>query len=115
VEMYLFNEALVRKFLTIVTMGCTCPVSSVLEELGKVLQRLFVMRLANQELGWNMAWLSCERTCKRKGNTIVFDEGNQLIHSASLDRCHGPRLPSDLQVARRCFYVASVTRSSGLP
>lgn len=71
-EMYLFNEKCIEKFLSLVTLGCSTLAHLVLSELSHVLVRLFAIRLTNHELGWKMSWLPFKNTCTRNGSRIMF-------------------------------------------
>jgi len=73
-EMYLFNETVLDKFLCVVVLGASCSTRKLMAELGRVLQRLFVIRITNHVLKWGMKWVTCERTCTKNDGAISFDE-----------------------------------------
>lgn len=77
-EMYLYNERVIGKFLSIVIMGAKDSAQSLIDKFTPILQKLFVIRLANKSLCWNMKWLSFERTCKILNGEIQFSE-NEFI------------------------------------
>jgi len=78
-EMYCFNKSYLNKFLSLVLSGFSISSVKLLSHLTKPLQRIFLMRLANEELNWNMTWLNDFTkyfSWKRKG--IEFDEEGLL-------------------------------------
>jgi hypothetical protein len=60
-ELYLFNRKTVNKFIKIVLGGLRLGSEDLLESAGKVLEAIYVFRLANQKLAWNMQWIPFTR------------------------------------------------------
>ena len=56
-EMYFFNPKTIEKFVTIVCNRPRWPAERILEGMIDTLQHLFVFRLANDELAWEMDWI----------------------------------------------------------
>ena len=73
-EMYLFNEATVDKFMSLVVLGCDVPASHVLGTLEGALVPLWVIKAANHMLRLSMSWVSFEACCNLIGTSIEFDE-----------------------------------------
>lgn len=75
-EMYLFNEAVIDKFLHLVLCTSKISANQLLDKLSPVLIELFLIRAtSHQALQWGMKWLSFERCSQlKKDNTIQFDE-----------------------------------------
>jgi hypothetical protein len=55
-EMYLFNESLIDKFLTLALRGFRFSASALMHQLSGIVERLFLVRLTNERLGWRMTW-----------------------------------------------------------
>lgn len=55
-EMYFFNEAFLNKFINLVLHGFLLSPSDIISNWKRVLQRIFLIRLANESLGWGMKW-----------------------------------------------------------
>lgn len=73
-ELYLFNENVIGKFLSIVLMNTSEAPDILMNKFIPILQKLFVIRMANKKLGWGMKWLSFDRTCKLLDGEIIFSE-----------------------------------------
>jgi hypothetical protein len=72
-EMYLFTEESISKFLTLCCHRGDWPVVTIMDSLSSVLQELFVYRFANDELNWEMAWLDGCTCMQVNGWQIVFN------------------------------------------
>lgn len=57
VEMYFFNDKFVSKFVDLVLHGFPVSPVRLMSYMKNVLQRIFLIRLANEELEWNMTWV----------------------------------------------------------
>ena len=96
IEMYLFRESCLDKFLQVFLRGFPVPAAFVLEQLARVLQHIFRIRLANSQLGWGLEWMTFERCCAVTGHEIRLDadefitrylsKNNSLARRA--DFCH---------------------------
>lgn len=73
-EMYLFNEAVIDKFLHLVLSTSAIPATRVLDNLSPVLEELFLIRATNQTLQWGMERLDFDCCSEWKNNTIQFDK-----------------------------------------
>jgi hypothetical protein len=75
-EMYLFNEVCISKVLNFILSSF--PVSSLelLRNLSNILQKMFLMRLVNENLKWGMSWLDPKRYTSWNGKQIKFDHKN---------------------------------------
>lgn len=73
-EMYFFNKPLIQKFLQLVLGGFPMSADRVIRSLKNVLQRLFLIHLANEQLGWNMTWVDFRRYISWSNRGIKFDE-----------------------------------------
>jgi hypothetical protein len=60
-EMYLFNESLIDKFLSLALRGFRLSASALMRQLTSIVERLFLVRLTNEKLGWRMPWPSSTR------------------------------------------------------
>jgi hypothetical protein len=72
-EMYLFTEQSISKFITLCCHRTDWPVDTIMESLSSVLQELFAYRFANEELSWGMDWLNGSTCMEINGWQIVFD------------------------------------------
>lgn len=73
IEAYLYNEDVIRKFLTLVIRNFPYESAVVMSELAPVLRDLFLIRLANQELDMELEYMSFERCCTVSGSQLHFD------------------------------------------
>ncbi len=63
-DMYLFSESVIDKLTAIVLLGSEYSARTILGEMQAVLQRLFIIRLANCTLNLGLSWISFERCCE---------------------------------------------------
>jgi hypothetical protein len=73
-EMYLFNEEFIDKFLDMVLGGFPLSALDLLARMAPVLTRVYLMRLANEALQWGMRWVTPDGELKVQGKRISFDE-----------------------------------------
>lgn len=73
IEMYLFNEKTMTKFLEMVLGGFPRSAREVLLELSKILPEFFLIRLANKLLNLNMKWIDIDRCCECINCKICFN------------------------------------------
>lgn len=66
-EMYFFGQRILEKFFIIICNKSDLPCRLLLNSFTNILQELFLMRLANEYLQWNMAWLNSV-TCIEESN-----------------------------------------------
>ncbi len=72
-EMYLFTERNVSKFLILCCQRDEWPVQEIIGSVASVLQELFLYRFANDELGWGMDWLDAQSCMKVHGWKIILN------------------------------------------
>jgi len=83
-EMYLFNESVIDKFLHLVLSTSTISATQLLDNLSPVLEELFLIRATNQALQWGMEWFSLEKCSQlKKDNTLQFDEAEFITRYLS--------------------------------
>lgn len=56
-EIYFFKKSFIEKFLDLVLSGFPISPCVLLAEMSKTLPRIFLIRLANEKLKWNMTWI----------------------------------------------------------
>jgi Protein of unknown function (DUF4435) len=75
-EMYLFNEAILDKFLRLGLRLSDPKSPEILNQISKVLEELFLLRATNEALNLNMEWLDSFGNCcnlNKANNEIQFD------------------------------------------
>lgn len=76
-EMYLFNADVLGKFLLFTWNGAALDPQETLDALAPALQALFLMRLANDELGLCLDWPKNPHTCcSLEGRAIHLDQSS---------------------------------------
>jgi hypothetical protein len=78
VEMYLFNVETLEKFLGLGLKNFSVSSSKLLNDLKRILQRMFVIRLANESLSWEMTWIDIKSYISWNGKSVKFDESQFL-------------------------------------
>jgi len=78
IEVYLFDSDILAKFFELVIMTFPYDATTVLAELSDVLQDLFLIRLANQELGFGIEPLPLGKLCSVEGSKILLDLGQYI-------------------------------------
>lgn len=78
-EMYLFTTETIEKFFRVFLRGFTFSSEMVLMALTDTLQEVFLIRLANRILEWNLTFLSFERCCFAEGAKIKFDREDYIV------------------------------------
>lgn len=79
VDMYSYDEALLRKVLC---LGFHVPESalpSLFNSMTSILHDIFIIRAAVQKLGWGIPLVSFVRCCKVNNSSIVFDRSD-FVH-----------------------------------
>jgi len=77
-EMYLFNENCMDKYFRLCLQRCPINIKEPMDCLSKVLQEVFLIRLANKLLGLNMTWITFDRCCKVYDSGIFFDVNDYI-------------------------------------
>lgn len=72
-EMYCFNAIVLQRYLDDYLRGFRHTAGDVLSFLRPVLTELFLMRMANEKLGWKLEYLSFERCCEANKLGINFN------------------------------------------
>ena len=81
VDLYTCDEDLLRRVLW---LGFNLPeteIQSLFDSMFSILQDIFIIRAANQNLGWGLAIVPFTRCCQINGPIITFDRSNFI------DRC----------------------------
>jgi len=106
-EMYLFSVEAVDKFFNSYLFGFAFSSEVVLSALKDTLQEVFLIRLANLVLKWNLTWLSFERCCVSDCARIQFNREDYV----------GRYLNSNGMVCKKKEFIATVEvlRSKLLP
>jgi hypothetical protein len=73
IEMYLFDEKCMDKFLNICIRRSIHSPACILGQFSLTLQELFLIRLANKILGLGLEWMTFERCCRLRDGEVVFD------------------------------------------
>ncbi|NQU25991.1 MAG: hypothetical protein HQ567_32285 [Candidatus Nealsonbacteria bacterium] len=89
--MYWFDERVIEKFGHLAGVPGLPAAKTVLSELAKVLQSLFVIRLSNQTLKLGMSWMSFDKVCERREEAIVFDR-DKFVQRYLMNNSQLPRL-----------------------
>ncbi|MBW8039315.1 MAG: hypothetical protein FVQ85_04880 [Planctomycetes bacterium] len=74
IEMYYFNKPLLNKFVKLVLHGLKFSTASLMRDMKNVLQRIFLIRLANERLEWSMTWIDFRSYLLWGEGRIKFDE-----------------------------------------
>ncbi len=74
-EIYMFKERIIGKFLNLVLNGFPIPVARLIKLMLPILTDLFVIRLANETLGWKMTFMDYK---KKKYITISLVKPGML-------------------------------------
>lgn len=83
IEMYFFNKPFLTKFVNLVLHGLALCPAKLVRDFKNVLQRIFLIRLANENLEWNMIWVDFKTYISWSGRRIKFDEEGFLRHYLS--------------------------------
>lgn len=73
-EMYLWDETILNKFLTLGLGSSEVSAEGVLSKLAPVLEELFLIRATNEALNLNMEWLDFTKCCELSKYEIVFKD-----------------------------------------
>ncbi len=60
-ELYLLRSSVIRKFISLVLGGFFLSEHRLVAQAIPILKDLYVLRLANQALGWNMGWIEFKK------------------------------------------------------
>lgn len=79
IELYAFDEAVLRKYLSVTCQKLRRDAKLILQCVRPVLEDLFLIRLTNRLLGWNLRSLEFERYCSvDKNGGLEFDSDAYL-------------------------------------
>ncbi len=78
IEMYLANEQILDKLMSIVLGITIIDSKEALESLSEVLQQLWICKVANHTLNLSMSWVDFTKDCKISKSKITFDR-NKFI------------------------------------
>jgi hypothetical protein len=90
-EMYFFNEQCLAKLLMLFVRGFPIAAAQVLADISAPLQELFLIRLANHTLGWNLKIIPYEDFFTLSGENTEFDR-NLYIRRLLIANGQYPRL-----------------------
>lgn len=77
-EMYLVRDSLLAKYLHAV-LGCDgVDIRELLQQYSDILGELFLIRAANEALSAALRWVSFERCCELRGDTLLFNRADFL-------------------------------------
>lgn len=74
IELNFFIEEILRDILIITAKSRINSLVDYNNSLIATLRELYVFRLADRELGWNLSWLPIERFITQKESMIIFDD-----------------------------------------
>jgi hypothetical protein len=74
------SEETFEKFFMLGLRFIPCNISILLANFAKILQEIFLIRTANEKLGWCLEWIDFNRYCSIKDNLVVFNS-NKFIES----------------------------------
>jgi len=88
IEMYFFNKPFLSKFVNLALHGFSISQANLIRDFKKVLQRIFLIRLANESLEWSMKWIDFKEYISWSGGRIKLDEEqflrNYLIRNGKI-------------------------------
>lgn len=110
VEMYFFNERVLRKLFAVYLGRPADHVPRMMTDLASVLQRLFIIRLANVTLNLGIEWLTCERQCTKSGDAVDFDEPEYVRRYLQKGSCAAEEDRFNAEIARHAQSLAADPR-----
>ena len=81
IDLYTFEEELLKKVLCLGFTHSEAQVESLLESVAPILVEMFIVRAANERLDWGMTLPDFTRCCEIQGSRINFDR------DVFVDRC----------------------------
>ena len=73
-DLYLWRKRTVQKLISLVLGGFPISANQLMADLVRILQEVFLLRLTNVALGWNMKWIPFEKYVYISSNiTFSFD------------------------------------------
>ena len=97
VELYTYDRGILGKVLSLGFNLTESDVQTLFDSISSVVRELFVIRAANQVLGWGMSLIPTTRCCTVVGTTISFDRAEFI------DRC----LKSENKMSERDEFEAT--------
>ena len=79
-DLYPFSLNTIQKFIMVALGGLPVSAETIMNFLDMILRRVFLLRLANELLGWGMEWVPFTRYVKISANSVRFDE-NRFIQA----------------------------------
>ena len=74
------SEETLGRFFMLGLRCVPCNISILLENFATILQEFFLIRTANEKLGWCLGWIDFDKYCSIKDNLVVFNS-NKFIGS----------------------------------
>jgi hypothetical protein len=101
-EMYFYEARCMNKFLRLVVYGFPKSAKNVLAELQNPLQELFLIRMANHVLGWNLKLTQFEKLCELTGAGVAFDQAEYVkrILAANRRATHAKKFYEQIEKCR---------------
>jgi len=72
-ELCFCSEETLEKLFMLGIRRLPCAIETLLANFAEVLQEVFIIRAANEKLGWNMGWIDFVHCCSINDNLVVFD------------------------------------------
>ena len=91
VDLYTFEENLLKKVLCLGFSHSEAQVESLMESMIPILIELFIIKAANERLGWGMTLPNFTKCCEIQGSRIKFDRDefvNRCLNSNARPRDH---------------------------
>jgi hypothetical protein len=71
-EMYLFKESCIAKFIEFVAGGFRVPMGTFMKNMSSVLRELYIVRLCNEILKWGMQCVDLKKYTEWDGHSVTF-------------------------------------------
>jgi hypothetical protein len=73
IDLYFWSEDVLEKCFQLGVRRVPCDIKKLLANFAEILQEVFLIRAANESVGWNLHWIDFTRCCCIKNNLVVFD------------------------------------------
>jgi len=73
VELYFFSKYIIEKLLVLGIQRVPCKITELVENFIDVLQEVFLIRAANEKIGWGLHWLCFTGCCRIEKNIVIFN------------------------------------------
>lgn len=80
-DLYCYEPGTISKFLGM-TLGIhDFDAGKLMEDMSRILRKMFALRLANERLGWGMTLLKPQKYIQCDSKSVVFDESRYVLNS----------------------------------